>query len=161
VFSNAVLPIGPSTKVIARIVALGWAMGSLVAPRLVHAHHSFAMFDERNKITLVGTVKELRWTNPHVAVIVYGNPKEGGAPSVWSLELQSPGNLARIGWTRHSLKPGDKIEVLVGPLRDGSHGGAFERATVVDTGQVLPGYQRGPGQNAPGQPSNPPAQPPN
>lgn len=101
------------------------------------AHHSFAMFDFANTVTIDGTVKEFRWTNPHVVLLV---AKAGGAPDapeVWSMELTSPGNLTRVGWSRQSFKPGDRIKLEFNPLRDGKHGGAFKQATLVATGQVL------------------------
>ena len=101
------------------------------------AHHSFAMFDFDKTVVFKGTVKEFRWTNPHVALLVEGNVKPGDPPEVWSMELTSPGNLTRGGWTRHSFKPGDRIELEFNPLRDGKHGGAFRKATFLDTGQVL------------------------
>jgi hypothetical protein len=101
------------------------------------AHHSFAMFDFNNDLTFKGTVKEFRWTNPHVALLVEGSPQAGEPPQLWSMELTSPGNLTRIGWSRHSFKPGDRIELEFNPLRDGKHGGAFRKATFLDSGQVL------------------------
>jgi Family of unknown function (DUF6152) len=111
-------------------------LGALCAlPAL--AHHSFAMFDFTNTVTLKGTVKEFRWTNPHVALIVEGAPAGGGAAQLWSMELTSPGNLTRLGWSRHSFNPGDQIDLEFNPLRDGKHGGAFRKATFVKTGQVL------------------------
>ena len=60
-----------------------------------------------------------------------------GETQVWSLELTSPGNLTRTGWNRKSLKAGDKVELQVNPLRDGTHGGSFLQAKILDTGQVL------------------------
>ena len=101
------------------------------------AHHSFAMFDFSNTVTIKGTVKEFRWTNPHVILLVTAAPKPGQAEEAWSMELTSPGNLTRIGWSRRSFKPGDHIELEFNPLRDGKHGGAFRKATLLDTGQVL------------------------
>ena len=38
---------------------------------------------------------------------------------------------------RHSFKPGDRVELVFNPLRDGKHGGAFDKATFLDTGQVI------------------------
>ena len=32
------------------------------------AHHSFAMFDRDKEVTLVGTVREFQWTNPHAFI---------------------------------------------------------------------------------------------
>jgi hypothetical protein len=106
-----------------------------VAP--ASAHHSFAMFDFSNTVTLTGTVKEFRWTNPHVILLVTAAPKAGEPEQDWTMELTSPGNLTRVGWSRHSLSPGDRIELSFNPLRDGKHGGAFDKATLLDTGQVL------------------------
>ena len=108
---------------------------ALVVP--AYAHHSFAMFDFNNTVTFNATVTEFRWTNPHVVLLVEGSPKPGAPVEVWSMELTSPGNLTRMGWTRKSFKPGDHIELQFNPLRDGKHGGAFKEAKLLATGQVL------------------------
>ena len=113
------------------------ATGVLAAALPALAHHSFAMFDFSSTVTLKGTVKEFRWTNPHVVLLVTAAPKAGEPEQDWTMELTSPGNLTRIGWSRHSFKPGDRIELSFNPLRDGRHGGAFDKATLLDTGQVL------------------------
>jgi hypothetical protein len=102
-----------------------------------HAHHSFAMFDFSKTTTVTGTIKEFRWTNPHVILLISAAPQNGAAEEVWSMELTSPGNLTRGGWSRHSFKPGDRIELEFSPLRDGRHGGAFKKAKMLDTGQVI------------------------
>jgi hypothetical protein len=96
-----------------------------------------SMFDFANRVTITGKVEELRWSNPHVILLAAATPKAGEAPDVWSFELTSPGNLTRLGWTRLSLKPGDRIQLEYNPLRDGKHGGAFKKVTLLDTGQVL------------------------
>jgi hypothetical protein len=87
-------------------------LGALIWTAPAAAHHSFAMFDFSKTETVKGTVTEFRWTNPHVALLVQFDPKPGAAPEVWSMELTSPGNLTRGGWTRHSFKPGDRIELV-------------------------------------------------
>ena len=101
-----------------------------------YRHHSFAMFDFNNTVRFNATVKEFRWTNPHVVLLVEGSPKAGAPAEVWSMELTSPGNLTRMGWSRKSFKPGDHIELEFNPLRDGKHGGAFKDAKL-ESGQVL------------------------
>lgn len=122
-------------QMIAR-AALG--LGALLAgSSAAVAHHSFAMFDFSKTQMLKGTVQEFRWTNPHVTLLVATTPAGGGPAEIWSMELTSPGNLTRVGWSRHSFKPGDRIELEFFPLRDGKHGGAFRKATLLDTGQVL------------------------
>jgi hypothetical protein len=100
------------------------------------AHHSFAMFDPVKVVTLQGKVKEFRWVNPHVSLFVdVAGP--AGQAGVWSVELTSPGNLTRLGWTRLALKAGDRVSVEVNPLRDGQHGGGFRKVTLLDSGTVL------------------------
>jgi len=101
------------------------------------AHHSFAMFDQTQTTSFRGTIKDFQWSNPHAVVWVIPDPKPGVTPDAWTIELTSPGNLTRMGWTRHALAAGDKVDVEINPLRDGQHGGALRKITVLATGQVL------------------------
>jgi hypothetical protein len=101
------------------------------------AHHSFAVYDQSKILTLKGSVKSLQWTNPHCVIWVLVQPEGGGEPQEWSFETTSPGVLTRGGWTRNSVKPGDRVKVDFYPLRDGSHGGGLNAVTLVDTGQKL------------------------
>jgi hypothetical protein len=119
-----------------RNAALGVAAAVLTIAVPAVAHHSFAMFDPGKVVTLNGTVKEFRWVNPHVSLFVLAS-RPGGATELWSVEITSPGNLTRLGWSRKSFKAGDKVVVEVNPLRDGQKGGGFRKATLVATGQVL------------------------
>jgi hypothetical protein len=111
-------------------------LAAALAPPVL-AHHSFAMFDFNKTTTFSATVTEFRWTNPHVVLLVEASPKPGAPAQIWSMELTSPGNLTRMGWSRKSFKPGDRVELQFYPLRDGKHGGAFNSARLLATGQVL------------------------
>ncbi len=103
----------------------------------VAAHHATTMFDHAKVVTVTGTVKEVHWTNPHVGIYVEV-AQDGQAPALWVLEMTSPGNLVRSGgWTRTSVKPGDKVVVDMSPLRDGKKGGALKKITLTDTGKFL------------------------
>ena len=55
------------------------------------------------------------------------------------MEMTSPGNLVRDGWTRNAVKAGDKVSVSFSPLRDPSKGkgGALKKLVLSDTGQVF------------------------
>lgn len=101
------------------------------------AHHSFAMYEPTKTLTLKGTVKTFQWTNPHVVVWILVPAAGGVGAQEWSLETTSPGVLTRAGWTRQSLKAGDRVSVEFSPLRDGSHGGGLNSVTLLDTGQKL------------------------
>lgn len=108
------------------------------------AHHSAAMFDHTKTVKLVGTVVQFGWTNPHSWISI-DVPNEKGGTDRWSVECNSPNNLARQGWKSTSLKPGDKVTVLIHPLRSGDKGGSFMSATLAN-GTVLadPTYKAGP-----------------
>lgn len=102
------------------------------------AHHSFAMYDSTQLLTVSGTVKTFQWTNPHVILWLVNGPDASGTSELWTLELPtSPGVLTRMGWSKHSLEPGERIIVEFNPLRSGEHGGSFKKATLVDSGKVL------------------------
>jgi len=101
------------------------------------AHHSGAMYDSANPIDIKGEVKAFRWTNPHVYLELYGTSKDKPEPQVWSVEFSSPANIARTGWSRKSLVPGDKITVSIAPIRGGGPGGAFRELTFDATGKKM------------------------
>ncbi len=95
------------------------ALSALCRPSA--AHHSFAMFDQSKLVTLHGVVRELRWTNPHVFIqLLTMTDREE-----WSIEMTSPEHLARVGWRPGTLKPGDRVTIVIHPTRDGTKGGQF------------------------------------
>ena len=77
----------------------------------VFAHHSFAAeFDVKQPITLKGTVTKVEWTNPHVWIYLDVADLQGNLQH-WQCENGAPNTLARMGWTRNSLKAGDQVTV--------------------------------------------------
>lgn len=123
---------------IAKVYALVLAMGLVLAPGLVTAHHSSTMFDHSKTMTIRGTAVELRWVNPHVSLLVRGVVDGGTKEEEWLLEMTSPGNLVRAGgWTRNAVKAGDEVIVEFSPLRDETlRGGALKKVTVVASGKI-------------------------
>jgi uncharacterized protein DUF6152 len=111
------------------------------------AHHSFAMFDHEKTQTISGTVKEFEWTNPHAWIHIVA-ADEKGAPTDWSFEMGSVGQIAAQGWKSDTIKPGDKITVTMHPLKDGSHGGQYMNATLAD-GRSMRNAQDGANNNVP------------
>jgi hypothetical protein len=117
----------------------GWIAGAFAAGVLAcgsaQAHHSFAMFDFGKNVALKGTIADFQWTNPH-SWIEIDVPTAAGGVDKWSIELNSPNNLTRQGWTRHELKPGDKVVLVINPMKDGSKGGLFYAVTLPDGREV-------------------------
>lgn len=115
-------------------LAAAAALAAVSAPFASLAHHSFAMFDNTREVELAGTVKEFQWANPHTFIQL--QVTSGGRTVEWSLEGGSPNLLARNGWSRLSLAPGEKVTVLINPLRDGRPGGTFLEVRKAN-GKVL------------------------
>ena len=119
------------------ITNAGMVAGVIICATPGRAHHSFAMFDPGRTITITGTVQEFQWTNPHVLIWVAVNDAVNPQAIVWSIEATSPGNLRRQGWNKDSLKPGDRVEVIGNPLRNGNPGAGFVSLKILDTGEIL------------------------
>jgi hypothetical protein len=111
------------------------ALAASVMASAASAHHSTAMFDQSKDLVLTGVVREMQWTNPHswIQVIV---PDRAGAPVEWSIECGSPNTMSRLGWTKSTLKPGDKVKIVTNPMKDGTAAGMLLSITLPD-GRVL------------------------
>jgi hypothetical protein len=95
------------------------------------AHHSPVMFDQTQKMTLTGTVREFQWTNPHSYIqLVVKNDQ--GQEEEWSLEMAAPTYLYNRGWRPSSVKAGDALTVTIAPLRKGGNGGLLLSAATAD-----------------------------
>ena len=88
-------------------VCLGLCL-ALVPP--AWAHHSQSEYDSRSKVDVEGAVTKVEWKSPH-AWVYMDVTNDKGEKVNWSFELPSPVTLMRRGWTRDSLKPGDRIKV--------------------------------------------------
>jgi len=114
-----------------------WLLATAALAFPVLAHHSFAAYDVVNTRTLEGTLETFQWSNPHVTFKMLVQPDGGGAAQEWSLVTSGPAILKRFGWTRSSLKRGDRISVVFNPMNDGSHGGRLHTLVVLGTGLTL------------------------
>lgn len=96
------------------------------------AHHSFAAeFDSGQPIAAAGAVTRVDWTNPHA--YLYIDVKDDSGKTVgWRFEMGSPNSLLRCGWSRGSVKPGDKVTVNGYRAKDSSHSGYTVRVESSD-----------------------------
>jgi len=119
---------------------LRWLLGMLSVTLLLMAdtvlsHHSPAVFDRSQQITITGTVREFRWGNPHSWIHLDVANDEGEIED-WSVEMDPASMLGREGWTRRTLEPGDRVAVKVYPLRNDEKGGQYISVTLPD-GKVM------------------------
>jgi hypothetical protein len=104
------------------------------------AHHGGAAFDQGKSVTFEGTVTEMQFANPHV--LVYWDVKGGEqAGEKWSGWLTAPNKLARAGWTKKTLEPGDHIVVSGTPHKDGQHVLQIRKLVGPD-GKELPLFEQ-------------------
>jgi Family of unknown function (DUF6152) len=118
------------------------ATAAVIAGGAVSAHHSTAMFDMQKSVTLDGTIKEFQWTNPHTW-IVFEVPNGSGGTDEYGIEGMSPNYLARTGWDKHTLSSGDKVQLVIHPLRDGRKGG-FDVSVKKPDGTLMYNLPHGP-----------------
>ena len=109
------------TTTLAASAAFVMATGLSVA---AYAHHSFAMFDSAQHRLIEGEVTEWNYNNPHSWLIVQA-PGPDGAMATWSFEGAAIVHAARQGVNGKSYVKGEKVRVVMHPLRDGRNAGAL------------------------------------
>ena len=94
------------------------SLALILVAALALGHHGDAGRYEDNVMTLSGTVVDLQLVDPH-SVIVF-DVTEGGKTVRWQAELNGRAALSRLGWTRNTLKPGDKIKMTGRKVKSGA-----------------------------------------
>jgi hypothetical protein len=110
------------------------AIGAVLAAAPADAHHAFNMYDG-TVVAVTGTVQTWVWQNPH-AMIDLLTTKPDGTTQIWKVECSAPNIIGRRGWSKDSLKVGDKVPITLHPMKDGSMYGLLMTVTRPD-GQVL------------------------
>jgi hypothetical protein len=123
----------------ALFIALTWASTA-------SGHHSPAMYEPTERMTLTGTVENLQWSNPHVWIYLIVEDEQG-QPSNWVLEGGAPGTLIRQGWPMGNPKAGDEITVIFRPLKSDARGGLIREVTFADGSEFI--YTPDPGRPRP------------
>jgi hypothetical protein len=106
------------TNRLSQLVALVAVLG--LCPLLVpaaRAHHSQSEYDLKGKVEVEGAVTKVEWRSPHAWIYVDATDAKGEKVN-WGFELPSPVTLMRRGWTRDSLKPGDRVKVTGAPAKN-------------------------------------------
>ena len=106
-----------------------------IMPALALGHHSGAIYDRSQKITVEGTVARVAWANPHVYIYME-QVTDSGDVIAWAVEAYRPADMRRIGWTEATLRPGDKLTVVGNPTRRTTNRGIFP-ATIEVNGRLL------------------------
>ncbi len=96
------------------------------------AHHAVSVeFDPGQRLTFKGVVTKVEWSNPHVYFYADIRNQDGKSAN-WVFEAAGPNQLARRGWTRGSLKTGDRVTVVGCPARGGAHVASARSVVAAD-----------------------------
>ena len=100
------------------------------------AHHSFAAeFDDKQPVTLDGTVVKFDFMNPHSWIFV-DVKKADGKTERWSVETGSTNALFRRGWRKDSLRAGDHVTIDAYRAKDGSMTANASQVKLPDGRQI-------------------------
>ena len=119
------------------VYVLGVTLSALIACGPVSAHHGSSNYDLSKSVSVKGTVTQFEFMNPHSAIHLEAKDDKGNAEQ-WLIEADSPNNLARAGWTRDSLKPGDLVTIVGNRLKDGSKVMRLQKIIFADGKELKP-----------------------
>jgi hypothetical protein len=120
---------------------------SMTAP--LWAHHSRAMFDVNELISVEGVVTEVQWRNPHMWVML-DVPGPNGKTESWGFEGSGAASMVAAGISPTILKVGNRVKIIAHPPRDKA------KRTAEFMGMEVNGryYSRGTGSNIRGTADN-------
>ena len=94
---------------------------ALLLPTAALAHHSISgVYDSGRQVTIDGHVVEFQFVNPHPVIVVATSGAEA-AEGPWRLEMDNRYELADIGVTAATFKPGEHVIASGSAARDDSH----------------------------------------
>ena len=118
-----------------KFLILVFTLAAFSSGPIAIAHHGFASYSQET-ITLDATITEFRFVNPHVQ-IYFDITNEAGEIEHWQGELTAPNKLARAGWTKNILRPGDQIQITGRAARNDGHSVAI-RGLTMPNGESMP-----------------------
>jgi len=105
-------------------------------PTSLLAHHSTVAYSLQSIVLKNATMTKVMWAHPHI-VLTFTVKEASGVVSTWSTESGSPGSVARLGWNRNSVKPGDKVTIELFPAKNGAHVGRLKKVIFPDGRELL------------------------
>ena len=114
----------------------------VVAPLFAH-HGRGATYDMKKEVTLKGTITEVAWRNPHVAIYMDVKGPDGKVTNC-AFENSNVSTLARQGYNRNTLKIGEEITAVVNPSAQGAPRGIVVKVILPDGKEIM---SRGSGAN--------------
>jgi len=103
----------------------------------VFAHHGRgATYDTKRQVALMGTVSQLLWRNPHIAIYIDVKGDEGKTVT-WVIEHSNISQLARLGYGRNTLQVGMDVTAYVNPGAKGEPIGLCQKIVLADGKEIF------------------------
>jgi hypothetical protein len=119
-----------------RALFLVLAAVAIVSQPLAAHHGRGRAYDMQTRLTLKGTVSQVKWQNPHV--LIYIDVKDDASKVVtWAFENSNVHTLAVQGYNRNTLKVGDQITAIVNPAVNGEPLGIVVKVILADGKEIM------------------------
>ena len=103
----------------------------MVIDTAAFAHHGRAAYGTEVLSFEEVSITNFRFINPHT-LIYFDVTNEDGELQHWKGELTAPNRLSRSGWSKNTLKPGDKVKIIGHHARNGSNAIRFIELILSD-----------------------------
>jgi hypothetical protein len=104
---------------------------------LLSAHHGRGQsFDMKNRVTLKGTVSQVKWQNPHVLIFI-DVKDESGKVVTWAFENSNVHTLATQGYNRNTLRVGQEVTAIINPAANGTPVGIVVKVILADGREIM------------------------
>lgn len=123
-------------RVVRAVMASAMLVGAVVSGPRAAAHHSFAAefsYDETG--TIEGTVVEVLFVNPHARFFI-ALEGENGEEILWDAQTRSPNALLNLGWSKDTLRVGERVAIEGNLGRDGAHK-IWIREVRKESGEII------------------------
>ena len=112
------------------------ACAAMFAPPMAAHHGRGQSFDMKSRVTLKGTVSQVKWQNPHVLIFI--DVKDAaGTVVTWAFENSNVHTLATQGYNRNTLRAGQDITAIVNPAVNGSPLGIIVKVVLADGKEIM------------------------
>ena len=110
---------------------------ALLNSTILLAHHGRgSTYDSKKEVSLKGTVKEVLWRNPHIAIFLDVKDPNGKV-TTWAIEHSNVSQLARLGYSKGTLKPGMEVTAVVNPGSKGEPIGLCQKVILADGKEIF------------------------
>ena len=112
------------------------AGAAMFAPPMAAHHGRGQSFDMKSRVTLKGTVSQVKWQNPHVLIFI--DVKDAaGTVVTWTFENSNVHTLASQGYNRNTLRVGQEVTAIVNPAANGSPLGIVVKVILADGKEIM------------------------